>query len=120
VIRLKSGYCSPLCMRNVTLEGWKAMKGESVATRRSIDYDRNAAQLYASEKGWHIGGKIGKQFRILLSESANEMHATEKGRFMRIPYAVSDREYLAIDSLSQPERDGSEGNDENPKGSEKS
>ncbi|MCX6674933.1 MAG: hypothetical protein NTW84_00730 [Methanothrix sp.] len=114
VIHLKSGYCSPLCVQNVTLKGWKAMKGESMATRRSIDYSCNAAQLYALIKGWHIGGRQRETISDPAIRFAEGMYATEKGRFMRTPHASSDREYLAVDSLSQLERDGSEENEECP------
>jgi hypothetical protein len=110
VIHLKSGHCSPLCVQNVTLKGWKAMKGESVAARRSIDYSRNAAQLYASRKGWHIGGRQRETISDPAIRFAEGMYATEKGRFKRTPHASSDREYLAVDSLSQLERDSSEEN----------
>ena len=88
-----------------------------MATRRSIDYSCNAAQLYALIKGWHIGGRqrgtiSDPAIRSAKGMYATEkgMYATEKGRFMRTPHASSDREYLAVDSLSQLERDGSEEN----------
>jgi len=106
VIHLKSSDCSPLCLQNVTLKGWKAMKGESVAIRRSIDC--NAAQLYASRKGWHIGGRRRETISDPDIRSAMRVYATEKGRFMRTPHASSDGKHLAVDSLSQLERDGSE------------
>jgi len=83
VIHLKSSDCSPLCVQNVTFKGWKAMKGESVAIRRSIDYSRNAAQLYASRKGWHIGGRRRETISDPDIISAMGVYATEKGRFMR-------------------------------------
>jgi hypothetical protein len=114
VIHHKSGYCSPLCIQNVTLKGWKAMKGESVAIRRSIDYSRNAAQLYASRKGWHSGGRHRTAISDPDIRSANGVYATEKGRFIRTPHASLDCEYLAVDNLSQLERDGSEENEDCP------
>lgn len=111
VIHLKSSDCSPLCVQNVTFKGWKAMKGESVAIRRSIDcIDCNAAQLYASRKGWHIGGRRRETISDPDIRSAIRVDATEKGRFMRTPNASSDGKHLAVDSLSQLERDGSEQN----------
>jgi hypothetical protein len=109
-IHLKSSDCSPLCVQNVTFKGWKAMKGESVAIRRSIDYSRNAAQLYASRKGWHIGGRRRETISDPDIISAMGVYATEKGRFKRAPNASSDGEHLTVDSLSQLERDGSEEN----------
>jgi hypothetical protein len=57
---------------------------------------------------------IGGRQREIISDPAirfaEGMYATERGRFMRTPHASSDREYLAFDSLSRLERDGSEEN----------
>jgi len=66
--------------------------------------------FYASRKGWHIGGRQRETISDPDIRSAMRVYGTEKGRFMRTPHASSDHEYLAVDSLSQLERDGSEEN----------
>jgi hypothetical protein len=66
--------------------------------------------FYASRKGWHIGGRQRETISDPAIRFAEGMYVTGKGRFMRTPHASSDHEYLAVDSLSQLERDGSEEN----------